>query len=130
MDFTIARDTKGPVGIGVVPGTLDYMPPEVCFTADRGGPGWDIYALGHSLYEALTGKRAYPLLPTGTAGYSSFFDRSRNMIMPDLSDSVVVKNVNLHDLLVRMTHPYLSKRLADAREVERRLLELAEAAKE
>ena len=52
------------------------------------------------------------------------------MALPDLSDPVVAKNAALHDLLVRMTHPCLSKRLADAKEVERILSKLADAAKD
>ena len=130
MDFVIARDANGTVTSGATPGTLDYMPPEVVVSDNRGSSASDIYALGLSLYEALTGKTAYPRLPPGTAAFSAFFARARSMALPDLSDPVVAKNAALHDLLVRMTHPCLSKRLADAKEVERILSKLADAAKD
>ncbi len=126
MGFSIARDMRGTVTSGQVPGTLDYMPPEMVLTDNRGGPGADIYALGLCLYEALTGKTAYPRLPLGAAAYSPFFERARNMSPPNLSDPIILKNSILHDLLVQMTHPDLSMRLVDAREVERRLSKLAE----
>ena len=128
MDLGIARDVHGSITTGQVPGTLDYMPPEVVLSGNRGESGMDIYALGLCLYEALSGKTAYPRLPQGTAAYTAFFTRAKIKAMPDLSAPSIVENAPLHDLLKRMTHPDLSERLVDTPEVERRLLELAEAA--
>ena len=46
MDLGIARDVNGTATTGQVPGTLDYMPPEVVVSDSRGDGGMDIYALG------------------------------------------------------------------------------------
>jgi len=66
FDLGIARDISGTATAGYVPGTLDYMPPELA-TGDggRGSPQSDIYSTGLSLYEALTGRPAYKRLPAG-----------------------------------------------------------------
>jgi len=65
FDLGIARSARGTQTAGKIPGTLDYMAPEFVLKTDvRGNPGTDIYALGLSLYEAVTGRRAFPKLPT------------------------------------------------------------------
>ncbi|MBR3822200.1 MAG: protein kinase [Kiritimatiellae bacterium] len=73
---SIARDVNGVKETGAVPGTLDYMPQEVVLTDNRGDYGMDIYALGLSLYEALTGKTAYPRLPSGAAAFAACYERA------------------------------------------------------
>ena len=128
MDLGIARNVHGTATTGQVPGTLDYMPPEVVLTDNRGDSGMDIYALGLCLYEALSGKMAYPRLPQGAAALTAFFARAKIKAMPDLSDPAVVGNAPLHDLLVQMTCPDPAERIVDTQLVERRLAELAEAA--
>ncbi len=65
FDLGIARSARGTQTAGKIPGTLDYMAPEFVLKPDvRGDPRTDIYALGLSLYEAVTGRRAFPKLPT------------------------------------------------------------------
>ena len=125
MDLGIARDVHGSITTGQVPGTLDYMPPEVVLTDNRGEAGMDIYALGLCLYEALSGKTAYPRLPQGPAAITAFLTRANIKAMPDLSDPSVVENAPLHELLVRMTNPDLSERITDTPAVEKALANLA-----
>jgi serine/threonine protein kinase len=64
FDLGIARDMAGTVTTGHVPGTLYYMPPELAKKGGaRGSPQSDIYSLGLSLYETLTGRPPLKPLP-------------------------------------------------------------------
>lgn len=63
MDLGVARDLSGTKTTGTVPGSWDYMAPELLSGNHRGSPRSDLYALGLSLYEALTGGPALPRLP-------------------------------------------------------------------
>jgi len=67
LDFGIAIQTGGEklTREGQVPGTVSYMAPEV-FEGKKPDHRADIYALGLLLWEALTGKEAYPEDPTTT----------------------------------------------------------------
>lgn len=122
MDLGIARDEHGTATHGQVPGTLDYMPPEVIVSDNRGDSGMDIFALGLCLYESLTGKLAYPRLPTGTAGYTQFFMRARSRQPPDLSDPVLAGRPDILALIREMTDPDETHRLHDAGSVAERLM--------
>lgn len=122
MDLGIARDEHGTATHGQVPGTLDYMPPEVIVSDSRGDSRMDIFALGLCLYEALTGKSAYPRLPTGTAGYTQFFMRAKSRQPPDLSAPVLADRPDVLALIREMTEPDEMRRLRDAEAVSKRLM--------
>ena len=124
MDLAIARDMHGTMTVGTVPGTLDYMPPEVVVLESRGDAGMDVYALGLSLYEALTGKTAYPRLSAGIEGIRMFVERAKNMVRPSLDESSYSDLPDLVRLVREMTEPDVTKRLKDSAEVECRLLAL------
>lgn len=121
MDLGIARDVNGTATHGQVPGTLDYMPPEVVLTDNRGDGGMDVYALGLCMYESLTGKTAYPRLPSGTASYTAFFERAKKREMPNLSDPVVQSDAEIFALIRDMTQLDPSERINDAGMVARRI---------
>jgi WD40 repeat protein len=59
VDFGLARDTALPAGItqaGTILGTPEYMSPEQVQEPDRVDGRTDVYGLGVTLYEALTGE--------------------------------------------------------------------------
>jgi len=124
MDFGVARDVNGTATHGMVPGTLDYMPPEVVLSENRGDGGMDIYALGLCLYEALAGRTGYPRLPTGTAAYSAFFGRAKSKVPPVFDHPVLDSVPGLRGLLSEMTVLDPSARLCDASAVAMRIREM------
>jgi len=69
MDLGVVRDTVTTLTKGLAPGTPDYMPPEVILKDSPGSPASDVYALGICLYEALTGRTAFPRFKTASSGY-------------------------------------------------------------
>ncbi len=113
MDLGIARDIHGSLSQGKVPGTPDYMPPEIVFLEDRGNAASDIYSLGLCLYEALTGKLAYPRLPSG-GEYAELIRRFKAKKRPSFDDEDVASDPVLLKLLRSMTDINAGKRLADA----------------
>jgi serine/threonine protein kinase len=64
FDLGIAHDTEGTKTHGQVPGTLDYMPYEFASQGGERGTAYsDIYSIGVTLYQALTGKLPFDRLP-------------------------------------------------------------------
>ena len=121
MDLGIARDVNGTATSGQVPGTLDYMPPEVILSGSRGDAGMDIYALGLCLYEAISGKTGYPRLPTGPTAFAAFFERVRSRMPPVFDVEQVASNPQLRTLLEDMTALDPQRRIHSAEVLYRRL---------
>ncbi len=124
MDFGIARDVNGTQTTGLVPGTFDYMPPEIFLTDNRGDQGMDIYALGLSLYEALTGTTAYPRLPQGAAALTALVTRVKIKVQPSFDSPIVTLYPRILALLKDMTNIDSAHRIKDAAEVGRRIGEI------
>lgn len=59
LDLSLARSFSGPLAMRHAIGTTAYMPPEQC---DHGmvTPQSDLFALGATLYEALSAMRPFP----------------------------------------------------------------------
>ena len=128
MGFAIAHDINGGQTSGPVSGALDYMPPEIILTHDRCWPGMDIYALGLCLYEALSGKTAYPR-QQGYAASEAFFRRVKINMPPAFDSPIAASRPKLLQLLKDMTNLNPEKRIRDAAEVKRILSELATSEK-
>ncbi len=60
LDFGIAKDNTGESTNGAIPGTPEYMAPEIVTTGERGDVRTDIFSLGLCLFETLNGQSAYP----------------------------------------------------------------------
>jgi len=105
LDLGVARDLRGTVSIGPVPGTFDYMAPE--FGNDkkaRGSPQSDLYSLGLCLYEALTGRPALPHLPREPVSQTAaaFYERCKRAPVIDYSHPVFKDWPDLRHVVERM----------------------------
>jgi serine/threonine protein kinase len=80
FDLGVARDVSGTMTTGMIPGTLDYMAPEFARPgSERGTPQSDIYAMGVTLYESLTGNKPFPRLPkSDQEAFVQFVARAQN----------------------------------------------------
>lgn len=103
---------------------LPYIAPEAVVTGCRGNASMDIYALGLSLYEALTGKTAYPPLPPGMDAFRVLCERAKKHVSPTFDSPVVTERPALLSLVKDMTNIDPENRIRDAAEVERRIMEL------
>ena len=86
LDFSLAQPFSGPVKLRHTMGTAPYMPPEQ-FMHGEVSPQSDLFGLGATLYEALTGMRPFP------EGDESAIDKAQ--IYPQL----VADPQPLHDII-------------------------------
>ncbi|MCA9979634.1 MAG: protein kinase [Anaerolineales bacterium] len=96
---------------GVTLGTPAYMSPEQCRGLEVDART-DIYALGVMLYEALTGKRPYPIRNLFDAVK---FHTSGNFVAPRAHVPTIP--ITLNALVRRMLNPDIDKRPPDAQAV-------------
>lgn len=103
---------------GISLGTPAYMSPEQCRGAEVDGRA-DLYALGIMLYEAVTGKRPYPVRNIFDAAkyHSSGKYVSPQELNPATPDALV-------DLIALMLAPKLEDRIASAAEATDELQEI------
>jgi serine/threonine protein kinase len=117
LDFGGARDVSGTKTTGSLPGTWDYMAPEFVSEGSRGTHQSDLYALGLSLYEALTGKPAYPRLPKSERdALNEFLSRARgdSKLQIRFDHTVFEQHSKLVDVIKRATARQPKARYADA----------------
>jgi hypothetical protein len=96
-DFGLAKPLGGteaePNGQGRLAGTLNYMSPEQTLDADRVTPASDVYSLGATLYDLLTGKP--PIRPEPSKSPAELLRRIREeppvpprQVRPDVSRDI------------------------------------------
>lgn len=107
----IAHNSLTSTQEGVTLGTPAYMSPEQC-RGDEVDGRTDIYALGVMLYEALTGKRPYPIRNLFDA---IKFHNSGNFVAPRAHVPTIPITIN--SLVRRMLNPDIEKRPQDAQAV-------------
>ena len=107
----IAHNSLTSTQEGVTLGTPAYMSPEQCRGEDVDNRT-DIYALGVMLYEALTGKRPYPIRNLFDA---IKFHTSGNFVAPRAHVPSIPITVNA--LVRRMLNPDIEKRPHDAQAI-------------
>jgi serine/threonine protein kinase len=112
LDFGIAIQTGGEklTREGQVPGTVSYMAPEV-FEGKKPDHRADIYALGVLLWEALTGKEAYPEDPT-TNQQENIVRIMGEKLRSEPLDPGGDYPRGVRDLIVRCTVPEPDRRLS------------------
>jgi serine/threonine-protein kinase len=120
LDFGIVaaprfEDASKLTGDNVLVGTLAYMPPERIMGPDAGAVAWDIYGLGATLFECLTGRAPFEgdslEIVSRLVTYSVPSARS---IRPDLPSQ-------LDPILEKALHRDGKQRYQDAREFARAL---------
>ncbi|MBQ7722536.1 MAG: protein kinase [Kiritimatiellae bacterium] len=110
---------------GSLPGTLDYMAPEMALGTSRGSPAVDIYALGLCLHEALTGQPVYPRLKRGGDGFAEFYRRAKDGDRPDISR--LDDRPTWRSLVAAMIEPDPERRIRDSDEILRLLARIPAA---
>jgi len=139
VDFNVAFRQSGAVSPANVGGTLPYMAPEqIRAFAGRGfselTPPTDLYGLGVTLYEMLTGRLPFELTRSADEGISGLLRerrsraRSLRSTNPDIDielERIILDCVNYHPL----NRPQTAAELADGLERirTRRLVEQTEA---
>ncbi|MBW2253557.1 MAG: serine/threonine protein kinase [Deltaproteobacteria bacterium] len=113
LDFGIAIQTGGEklTREGQVPGTVSYMAPEV-FEGKKPDHRADIYALGLLLWEALTGKEAYPEDPTTTQQQNIVRIMGEKLRSESLDPGGKYPR-GVRDLIARCTIPEPERRLSE-----------------
>ncbi len=123
VDFGIAldgpRENERPEFV-----TPQYAPPELLDQKDFDPKAWDLYAIGVTLFEVLTGKSAFPVdkgLP-GARRRSSIILQKRERTCLDLGEAFPE---DMRQLIKDLTHREKDRRPAKAEEVLRRVRQLA-----
>jgi len=101
FDMGIARDLRGTQTAGHIPGTFDYMAPEFVLQVNvRGDARTDLYALGLSLYEAVSGRRAFPRLPASPRdAYLELQKRAKASLEIPLNFGTAIQYAQLRKIL-------------------------------
>jgi serine/threonine protein kinase len=89
---------------GYVLGTVDYLAPELCTEDPKDGPASDLFSLGVTLFEMLTGQLPYP---------PGSIEETMERHEVGQADDITRQLPNLHPGLARLVARLLSRRPAD-----------------
>ncbi len=119
FDLGVARDVSGTLTTGMIPGTLDYMAPEFAKPgSDRGSSQSDIYALGVSMYESLTGRKPYPRFPkSDQEAFVQFVARAQNPPPVDYTHPAFKDSPELAQIVGKSIDTNLKKRYARCKDM-------------
>ena len=104
------------IASGRVAGTVDYMAPDQLRAPSRPLPSWDIYSLGCTLYQMLTGTVPFPSGDTQ--------EKFRAKLQSEPKDARMYNQgipFDIADLLHSMLTPHRSRRIASAGAIADRL---------
>jgi serine/threonine protein kinase len=102
LDFSLAQPFSGPVKLRHTMGTAPYMPPEQ-FMHGEVSPQSDLFGLGATLYEALTGMRPFP------EGDQNAIDKAKIYPQLVLDPQPLHEIVDLPELLERVVMDCLAR---------------------
>jgi hypothetical protein len=127
IDLGIARDTKGTQTTGFVPGTWEYMAPELFAEGgERGSVPSDLYSLGLCLYAALVGSAAFPRTSTSDeAALDDVVRRIQGDVKIDYGRGILGTNRRLQEVVRKATAHNPSDRYASAQAMQQDLEDLA-----
>ena len=131
FDLGIARDEKGTLTGGFLPGTPDYMAPELAPRVNRSGqweyksrglPQSDLYALALCLYEAVCGVQTFPKL-TGKSSdvWIAFIKRAEEPPRPAFNQPVFGHYPALRDVIGKALRGNPKERFKSADEMRKAL---------
>ncbi|MBW1870473.1 MAG: serine/threonine protein kinase [Deltaproteobacteria bacterium] len=105
-----------------IQGKLCYMPPEVAF-GQAAQPASDIFGLGATLYEMLTGVSPLPRVP----GFEDALEQARRCMIPPVMQIQPEVNPALANIINRALAPAAEDRFENAQVMENSLLRIVES---
>ncbi len=123
LDFGLARlmgQSDGESGLGGMAGTVAYMAPELLKNQNSTDPQSDLYALGVTFYELLTGRVPYPGEDPGSTIYAIM-----NQDPPPPIDFNPMIGADLNQLVLTCIHKLPQHRFAHSRQLQQLLRILA-----
>ncbi len=103
-----------------------YAPPEIILGESHGSATADLYSLGISLYQAITGNLPFPRLPKNDpeAAADQALAKQGQKLLPDFSPQIFAQNENLEELLSKALAANPRDRFSSAKTMRTALQEI------